>query len=506
MEKFALIYIGGNTIRYALWQIQADQSYILLESYREDLKLGQNTHVENIIKQEKIEHLLTILKHFKEFSNSVSTNKTLIVLSEFFQRIENTAGIEKRILEEIGDEIISLTCEEELHYDYLALSHSMNLSKSLIVDISGVSTQIGYVDNGILKDRYHIPVGPVSLTEKFNLENLIQKENHIDLEKHLIEEIRKIPWLKSYTYNDMVIVGGSARAISKIDRKKRRYPLDIIHEYTMENQDIHWHYKSLITKNLNQRIQVPGLDKDRADILPSALAIVDLLLQETGIEKIRVSGSGIREGFLLEHIHKKFGILSPMLEQSISNILSRHSVNKTKSKNLFTLTSELYQSLNGMHKDWKDAQDILFVSSRLRDVGLSVRYYNHDKHNFYIIVNSELRGLDHRQIILCGLAATFTNGIHKEAPLLQYGQIINRMDLEMVYDIGICLSLAERLLQSDHKELHLSKCSVTEDTIELKLLASDDIHFELHDASKLSPVFHELYRKNLILSYEKMQH
>ena len=73
----------------------------------------------------------------------------------------------------------------------------------------------------------------------------------------------------------------------------------------------------------------------------------------------------------------------------------------------------------------------------------------------------------------------------------------------MVYDIGICLSLAERLLQSDQKELHLKKCSILEDTIEITLLASDDIHFELHDASKLSPVFYELYKKNLILSYEK---
>ena len=503
MEKFALIYIGGNTIRYTLWQIKADQSYMLLESYREDLKLGQNTHVENVIKQEKIEHLLTILKYFKEFSDSVSADKILIVFSEFFQRIDNTSTIQQRIVDEIGEEIVSLTCEEELHYDYLALSHSMNLTRSLIVDISGVSTQIGFVEDGILKDRYHIPVGPVSLTEKFSLENHILKENHIGLEKHLIEEIRKIPWLKRYTYEDMVIVGGSARAISKIDRKKRRYPLDIIHEYPLENQDIHWHYKSLMSKNLAQRIQVPGLDKDRADILPSALAIVDLLLQETGIERIRVSGSGIREGFLLEHIQKRFGMLPPMLEQSISNILSRHSVNKTKSKNLFVLTSELYESLHGVRKEWKDAKDILLVSSRLRDVGLSVRYYNHDKHNFYIIINSELRGLDHRQIILCGLTATFTNGIHKEAPLLQYGQIINRMDLEMVYDIGICLSLAERLLQSDQKELHLKKCSILEDTIEITLLASDDIHFELHDASKLSPVFYELYKKNLILSYEK---
>lgn len=504
MEKFALIYIGGNTIRYALWQIRSDQSYMLLESYREDLKLGQNTHVENVIRTEKVDQLINILKYFKEFSDSVSADKTLIVLSEFFQRIENTASIERRITEEIREEIISLTCEEELYYDYLALSHSMNLSNSLIVDISGVSTQIGFVEHGILKDRYHIPVGPVSLTEKFDLENQIRKENHIALEAHLIEEFKKIPWLKSHRYEDMVIIGGSARAISKIDRKKRRYPLDIIHEYTMENQDIHSHYKSLMTKNLPQRMLVPGLDKDRADILPSALAIVDLLLQETGIEKVRVSGSGIREGFLLEHIKEKFGSLSPMLEQSISNILSRHSVNKTKSRNLYELTSEFYRALTGVHKDWSDAKEILLVSSRLRDVGLSVRYYNHDKHNFYIIVNSELRGLDHRQIILCGLAATFTTGIHKEAPLLQYGQIINRLDLEMVYDIGICLSLSERLLQSDHKELHLKECQIKEDTIEILLTASDDIHFELYDASKLSAVFYELYKKHLVLNYERI--
>lgn len=504
MEKFALIYIGGNTIRYALWQIDEDQSFRLLESYREDLKLGQNTHVENIIKEEKISQLLTILNYFKEFSTSVSATKTLVVLSEFFQRIDNSEAIKDRIKEEIHEDVIGLTSEEELYYDYLALIHSMKLKKSLIVDISGVSTQIGYVEDGLLKDRYFIPVGPVFLTEKFHLEDQIVKEDHLLLEAHLKNEIRKIPWLNHYSYEDMVIVGGSARAVSKIDRRKRRYPLDIIHEYTMETQDIHTHYKSLMSKNLVQRMKVPALDKDRADILPSALAILDLLLQETGIEHVRVSGSGIREGFLLNHIKERYGNLSPMLDQSISNILSRHTVDKAKSRNLFALSSELYKALSGVHYDWKDADDILMVSSSLRDVGLSVRYYNHDKHNFYIIVNSELRGLNHRQILLCGLAATFTNDIHKEAPLLQFGQIINRMDLDMVYDIGICISLAERLLQSDNKEIHLAGCKIEDETVTMTFSSSDDIHFEIHDALKLSDTFFKLYRRKLQLNYHKL--
>lgn len=501
MEKLGLIYVGGNTTRYALWEINDDRSYRLLESYKEDLKLGKNTDEEFIISEDKITSLITILSYFKEFSDSVGANNIHIILSEFFLRIKNRKEIRERLEKELGIEVIELTSEEELHYDILALCNTMKLTNALIVDISGVSTQLGLIRDGVLVYSHLLPLGTLSLTERFRLENQVSKDDHVALDQFLEEEIDQVEWLKENNIHEMIILGGSARAISKIDRKKRRYPVDIIHEYTMQDLDIHSMYKNMIIKTLKQRYAIEGLDRERADILPSALSILDALLRKTKIPNIRVSGSGIREGYLYDYMTRRYGQLEDMLDRSINNILSRHNVDKKKAENLYQLTQEIYLAFRGLHKDWENVDDIIKVSSKLRDVGLSVRYYNHDKHNFYIISNSEINGLDHRQIIMSSLAATFSHGLSKETPLLQYGQLINRMDLEMVYDIGICLSIAEILLRSNQKVVHLERIDLMNERVRLRFLSSQELHFEVHEAMKLKDLFLEMYDKELEIVY-----
>lgn len=502
MEKLALIYVGGNTTRYALWKIEDDKSYRLLESYKENLKLGRNTKEEFIISEEKIDELVNILSYFKEFSDSINATNTFVILSEFFDRIRNKDDIRTRLESELSMKVIELTSKEELYLDYLALVNSMRLTNSLVVDISGGSTQLAYIEDGTLKESHLLPLGTLSLTEMFSLEQQISKESHMNLESFLRDELTKVSWLSRYEYQDMVIVGGSARAISKIDRKKRRYPMNIIHEYTMQDLDICSLYTNLMTKTLKQRYAIEGMDKERADILPSSLAILNALLEKTGISTLRVSGAGIREGFLFNYLTEHHGELGDMLDRSISNILSRHNVDKERAENLYRLTKEIYNGMNGVHKDWQGLESIIKVSSKLRDVGLSVRFYNHDRHNFYIISNSEINGIDHRQIIMSALAATFSNGLAKETPLLQYGQLINRMDLAMVYDIGICLSIAEKLLRSDGKIISLKETRVDENEVTFLLSASEELHFEVHAVMKLKDIFYELYSRQLKIEYE----
>ena len=501
MEKLGLIYVGGNTTRYALWEINDDRSYRLLESYKEDLKLGKNTDEEFIISEDKISSLITILSYFKEFSDSVAADNIHIILSEFFLRIKNRKEIRERLEKELGIKVIELTSEEELHYDILALCNTMKLTNALIVDISGVSTQLGLIRDGVLVNSHLLPLGTLSLTERFRLENQVSKDDHVALDQFLEAEIDQVEWLKENSIHEMIILGGSARAISKIDRRKRRYPVDIIHEYTMQDLDIHSMYKNMIIKTLKQRYAIEGLDRERADILPSALSILNALLRKTKIQNIRVSGSGIREGYLYDYMTRRYGQLEDMLDRSINNILSRHNVDKKRAENLYVLTQEIYQAFRGIHKDWENVDDIIKVSSKLRDVGLSVRYYNHDRHNFYIISNSEIIGLNHRQIIMSSLAATFSHGLSKETPLLQYGQLINRMDLEMVYDIGICLSIAEILLRSNQKVVHLERIDLMNEHVRLRFLSSKELHFEVHEAMKLKDLFLEMYDKELEIVY-----
>lgn len=497
MEKLALIYIGGNTTRYALWKIEDDKSYRLLESYKENLKLGKNTKEEFHITEDKVNSLVTILSYFKEFSDSVGAENPHVILSEFFEHIMNKDEIRQRLERELKLDVIELTNKQEIHLDYLAVKNSMNLTNSLLVDISGASTQLGWMKDGTLVESYRLPLGTLSLTEKFHLEDHVAKEDHVRLDNHLNEELSRVSWLKSEVFDEMIILGGSSRAISKIDRKKRRYPINIIHEYTMQDLDILSMYRNLITKNLKQRYTIQGIDRERADILPAALAILNALIRKSRIITIRVSGTGIREGFLFDYINRNYGALPDMLDRSILNILRIHNVDVEKAKSLHRLTKDIYDGFSGIRKEWKNVDNILKVSSMLRDVGLSVRYYNHHKHNFYIISNSEINGMDHREIIQSAMAATFTDGIHRDAPLLQFGQIINRLDIDMISDIGICISIAEKLLSSSRKDIAVEKVSLEDDRVMLKVQSTHTLDFEIHEIMKLNKTMKELYGKEL---------
>lgn len=504
MEKLALIYIGGNTTRFALWEINSDRSYRLIESFREHLKLGDDTSKDYTISEDKIMALLKIVRFINDFSLSMGAYHPHVILSEFFDRIQNKENISKRLQEEFQLQIMDLSDDEELNLDFLAIKNSMKLKEALIVDISGGSTSLAYIKEGLLHERYLLPFGTLNLTEKYHLHDVVSKDAHRDMDTFLKEQLNEIPWLTHDLCQKMVILGGSARAISKIDRKKRRYPMNIIHEYEMQDTDIQTMYMSFLTKTLKQRYGIEGLDKDRADILPGALALLNALLEKTGIKDLHVSGVGVREGFLFYYLIKNYGELPDMLDRSIQNILKIHTVDQSRAVKLYTLTKDLFVGLEGVHKPWKDWEDILKTSAMLRDVGLSVRYYNHDTHNFYIISNSEINGMDHRQIIMAALAATFTDGLPKDAPLLKFGQIINRLDLKEVYDVGLCLSISEKLLRSSVKKVKLMNIKVTEEEVEMHFSSNENLKYEIYSVLRLKDVFYDLYGKTLSV-YEESE-
>lgn len=504
MEKLALIYIGGNTTRFTLWEIYENRSYRLIESFKENLKLGKDVSENYTIDSSKIDDLIKIIQFIKEFSKSMGAQHPHVILSEFFDHIHNKNEIKARLQNELFLDLIDITGEEELNLDFLALKNSMRIDEALVVDISGASTSLAMICEGNLKERFSLPFGTLNLTEKFALHQAVSKDNHKELDLFLDKELDKIPWLLNYVPTEMIILGGSARAISKIDRKKRRYPMNIIHEYEMEKTDINSMYINFLTKNLKQRYSIEGLDKDRADILPGALSILNALLKKTNIENIRVSGVGIREGFLFYYLSQNNGKLPAMLDRSIQNILKVHNVDEQRALELYRLTKQIYERLNGVHHPWPEWEEILKTSAMLRDVGLSVRYYNHDTHNFYMISNAEIYGLDHREIIMASLAATFDEGIPKDAPLLKYGQVINRLDLKQVYDIGICLSMAEKLLRCSNKAVYLKDITISSEKVELTFKSSHQLEYEIYSVLRLKDTFYQLYGKALSV-YEETE-
>lgn len=55
--------------------------------------------------------------------------------------------------------------------------------------------------------------------------------------------------------------------------------------------------------NLDERKKVPGINKERADIIVGGLIPVILLMNYLDSDRIMFSTSGLREGILFERLH-----------------------------------------------------------------------------------------------------------------------------------------------------------------------------------------------------------
>jgi len=108
-------------------------------------------------------------------------------------------------------------------------------------------------------------------------------------------------------------LGGSNRTLAKISRKKEKIQGMAVHGYHLNVGEVALIYQNILKKDLEERKKMPGLAKERGDIIVGGLLpLVELLLFTEG-QQVIFSQSGLREGILFEQIATNTGhnVVSP---------------------------------------------------------------------------------------------------------------------------------------------------------------------------------------------------
>lgn len=496
--KLGVVDLGSNNVRLVIWEIYGDGYYRIIDELKENIRLGSDAELK-LIPKLKVEIMLDTLSKFNKLCESMEVDKTIVVATESLRRAENSASIISKVKETTGFEILVLSEIEEAYLDYKGVSGSMIIENSLLVDIGGTSCELAWIKDNELVESTSIPVGTLNTTEKFSLSDIVTQKNHIQLEEYIHNAISSIEWIKGNKFKTIILVGGSARTIGRIDRFRKRYPLTITHNYTLEDVDIVSMYSSLMTKNAAGRSKTPGLEEDRADIILAALAVIKEVSQATGTTELRISGKGLREGILFDYINANYKVNPDMLEKSVYSILYRHDLNIGHAEHVTKLSRILFDSLKPVHKLSEDLTPVLYTASMLHDIGMSIRYYDHEKHSFYIILNSEINGLNQKEILLAGYSAMFHRKVDTDLSMASYSHILNRFDVLSSEKMGILIALAESFEKNVQGVVYDIETEITQDNIIIKAVAEEETDIEISEAKKLSGKFKELYNKNLVI-------
>ena len=499
MEKIALIDLGSNTARLVIYDVM-DGYFAVSEERREPVRLGE-TEEDGSLKQTRIMQAIATLQHFKEMCTIKKVDKILAIATAAVRRASNQKTFLSDIYNATGIRVTTVSEEEEANYVYQGVINSMDIPRGLIMEIGGGSTKFVYYNRRTILHTKILEFGAVTLTNMFVSADKTPEQCSDDMVAYVKEQLEQVEWFKEIDPDTQLIgVGGSYRNLARIIRKVKKYPLDMVHNYNMEVEDFNYVYNMVRTLDLDKSRRIKGLSSARADVFPSALAVIKAFVDHMGFTRIIASGSGLREGVMFNYVVPQTleKPISDVLGYSLHSMASHMRVNVSHAEQTFNLCVQLFKQLRVLHKFPRMYVKVLRVSAMLHDIGKSFKFYNHPKHTSYMILNSNIWGISHKDLVL---AAFVTDVYNKEevnyTDWAKYNTILTSEDVEAVKKLAVMLRLAVALDFGMRNAVTEITCDVLGDSVIMKMELNGNANLEINAANNLALDFKKVFKKNL---------
>ncbi len=499
MEKIGIIDLGSNSARLVIVNLFADNYFMVVDELKESVRLGQDMERDGFLKP--VAETIKTLKMLRKLCDASGVTRIIAVATAAVRRAKNQRSFLDEIQANCGIKIRVLTAEEEAVLVYRGVINSMDIPKGIILEIGGGSTKIVYYNRRNIINHATLPFGAVTLTGLFSEDGLKPEEQALKIEEFFTEQLKQIEWINEVDPEvQMIGVGGSFRNLFKISKMVHKYPLDTVHNYTMLAEDFMPVYDMIKVLDLDKKKKIKGLSSERADILPAALALIKSFVTFFNFDRFIMSGAGLREGIMFNQalpITEEKPI-SDVLTYSLTTLVKYYGCDEKHVEHVVNLSIQLFKQLRVLHKFPRQYLKVLKVAATLHDCGQRIKFYNHQRHSCYMILNANLYGVSHRDMVL----AAFTACCHKKEDInnydwARYRDILSEDDIEIVRRLGVMLRIAESLDRSMSGTIKSINCDILGDSVIMKTEVDGDAALEIRDAMTACSEFKKSFHKNL---------
>jgi len=112
----------------------------------------------------------------------------------------------------------------------------------------------------------------------------------------------------------LFLVGGSWRAIARVDMERRDYPLTVLHEYRMTSRQISKTAEYIRQSDLQDLRGRCDISDSRMSLVPYATIVLKEVMRTFKPKDVAVSSYGIREGMLFEQMPRELRDRDPLVE------------------------------------------------------------------------------------------------------------------------------------------------------------------------------------------------
>jgi exopolyphosphatase/guanosine-5'-triphosphate,3'-diphosphate pyrophosphatase len=486
LQHIAVIDLGANTARVVVISAIPGHAYRLEDEIREVVRLHQGMTAGGL-SEESMARALFTLRLFKRFCDSYGVDLIIPSATSAVRKASNGTLFVERVKRELGLSLRVLSGEREAYFATLGALNEVSMINGFVVDIGGGSAQISDVRERRFTRGISLPLGALALSEEFVKGDPIRRAERQTLQKHIDEQLDRVPWLQDRRLEQgqvLVGVGGTIRNLARMESARSDYPLNTLHGFMLDHESINDSIRQLGELPLAKRQKLPGLQSDRADIILPGAMVIQTIMERLQAEQLTISVNGLREGLFFNYFwkHLHYPVVADVRGFSILNMARTYRYQKNHANHVRFLADRLFNQLAPLHGYDTVERGLLDAAALLHDLGSIIGYDEHHKHTQTLISNSGLPGYTPRETAIISLLTRY----HRKGKpkIKRFGQLLGVDDRRLVTRMAAILRLAEYLERGRNANVDDVIVTWNEQTLHLTLIADEYPAVELWEAER----------------------
>ncbi len=507
-QHLAAIDMGTNSFHLVIVEILPDGNVRILDREKENVRLGSGGKDMKNISPEAMERGIATLKHFAEIARNYKAPVRAVATSAVREALNQNDFVKKvRVRTGINVEVVSGFEEARLIYLGVLQALPVYNRKTLCVDIGGGSVEYLVGSRGETLYANSLKIGCIRLTERFFPKSVIKDKDLKACREHIVGFLSPVAReIKKRKYEMAVGSSGTIQNIANMIRALRGETIGMqVNNFSFTKDELNKVVKTILKARTDtQRIQIPGLDPKRVDIITAGALVLQETFELLKIKSMIVSEFALREGIIYDYLKNRVyqedhhHHLANIRYRSVTQLAKTFNYDPDHAHQAVKLSLSIFDQTVKMHRLGEREREFLEYAALLHEVGFFISHAQHHRHSYYLIRNAELAGFTDTEKEIIANIARYHRKSHPKAKHEGFNRLTGSEQLTVKKLAGI-LRLADGLDRSHNSKVSSIKCKIQPRNFVLKIKASAKSDLEEWAVNMKKGLFEEVFKKQVLL-------
>jgi exopolyphosphatase / guanosine-5'-triphosphate,3'-diphosphate pyrophosphatase len=387
LKRIGVIDVGSNSVRLVVFDGMArSPAYFYNEKVL--CGLGKGLSETGRLSPEGWQRALAALHRFAALASRMELSGIISVATAAVREAEDGPAFCDQVERETGLQLHVASGSEEARLAAQGVLLGWPDAEGLVCDMGGASMELARVSGATIQACGTSPLGPLQLAD-------IDDEEKRD--KAIRKGVKALRRLVPGPASRLFLVGGSWRAIARLDMERTGYPLKVLHGYEPPIPQLLQTLDWIREQDQAQMSAITGTSMQRLSLIPLASRVLAELIRRIEPEAVAVSAYGLREGLLYRQMPERMRALDPLIEacRHMEQLLARSP----------GFGRALYEWLLPLYPGRSAAEHRLMLAAcLLHDVNWRAHPDYRADLCFESVTRANIAGVDHADRVFLGLA------------------------------------------------------------------------------------------------------